>query len=151
MFHWQFSTSPGKPKGWYIIALVVVLSLVIYGVIEGMYLMSIVAFLFAGVYILMENNAIPISTVDINDRIIKVNDTIYEFDKIDRFALLSDGEGNPIMLRLFIKKGISSVIDIPFTTEVDSASLKDFLLSVIPYDANADWTRTDKIIHTMRL
>lgn len=47
MFTWQFSSSAGKPKGWYIIALVVVLSLVIYGIVIGLYLMSIVAFLFA--------------------------------------------------------------------------------------------------------
>jgi hypothetical protein len=51
----------------------------------------------------MENNAIPVTTVDINDRMIKVNDTIYEMDKIDRFTLLSI-DGNYVMLRLFIKK-----------------------------------------------
>lgn len=150
MYSWQFSTSTGKPKGWYIIALVVVLSLVIYGIIEGMYLMSIVAFLFAWVYILMENNSIPITSVDINDHMIRVNGTIYEMDKIDRFTLLSN-DGNYVMLRLFIKNGIAPIIDIPLTAEVDSAWLKDFLSSILSYDANADWTRTDKIIHSMRL
>lgn len=126
------------------------LSLVIYGIIEGMYLMSIVAFLFAGVYILMENNAIPVTSVDINDRMIKVNDTIYEMDKIDRFALLSQ-EGNYVMLRLFIKKWINPIIDIPLTWEIDGGELKDFLSWVLAYDAEADWTRTDKLINTMRL
>lgn len=150
MYSWQFSTSSGKPKGWYIIALVVVLSLVIYGIILGMYLMSIVAFLFAWVYILMENNSIPVTNVDINERMVRVNDTIYEMDKIDRFTLLSN-EGNYVMLRLFIKNGISPIIDIPLTAEVDSTGLKDFLSGILTYDADADWTRTDKIIHTMRL
>lgn len=52
----------------------------------------------------MENNATPITTVDINDRLVRVNDTVYELDKIDRFTILSDGEGTPVVLRLFIKK-----------------------------------------------
>jgi hypothetical protein len=150
MFTWQFSSTAGKPKGWYIVALVVVLSLVIYGIIEGMYLMSIVAFLFAWVYILMENNSIPITRVDVNDRMIRVNATVYDIDKIDRFTLLSN-DGNYVMLRLFIKSGIAPIIDIPLTPEVDSAELKEFLTSLLPYDADADWTRTDKLIHSMRL
>ncbi len=98
----------------------------------------------------MENNAIPVTSVDINERMIKVNDTIYEMEKIDRFTLLSN-DGNYVMLRLFIKKWIASIIDIPLTTEVDSVSLRDFLSEILPYDANADWTRADKIISTMRL
>lgn len=150
MFHWQFSTSQGKPKGWYIIALVVVLSLVIYGIFEGMYLMSIVAFLFAWVYILMENNSIPVTSVDINERMVKVNETIYEMERIDRFTMLSS-DGNYVMLRLFIKKWITPIIDIPLTPEVESVVLKDFLSEILPYDADADWTRTDKIINSMRL
>ncbi|MBP9812499.1 hypothetical protein KBC86_03895 [Candidatus Gracilibacteria bacterium] len=150
MFTWQFSSSAGKPKGWYIIALVVVLSLVIYGIVIGLYLMSIVAFLFAGVYILMENNTIPVTRVDINDRMVRVNDTVYDMDKIDRFTLLSN-DGNYVMLRLFIKKGIAPIIDIPITPEVDSAGLKEYLSTMLSYDADADWTRTDKLIHSMRL
>lgn len=98
----------------------------------------------------MENNSIPVTNVDINERMVRVNDTIYEMDKIDRFTLLSN-EGNYVMLRLFIKNGISPIIDIPLTAEVDSTGLKDFLSGILTYDADADWTRTDKIIHTMRL
>jgi hypothetical protein len=47
MYNWQFSSEKERPQSWYIIALIVVLSLVLYGIIEGLYLMSIVAFLFA--------------------------------------------------------------------------------------------------------
>lgn len=47
MFSWQFSSQKERPAQWYIIALVVVLFLVAYGIIEGMYFMSVVAFLFA--------------------------------------------------------------------------------------------------------
>jgi hypothetical protein len=57
MFSWDFSSKKEHPVGWYIIGIIVVLSLVLYGIVEGLYLLSIVAFLFAGVYILMENNS----------------------------------------------------------------------------------------------
>lgn len=98
----------------------------------------------------MENNTIPVTRVDINDRMVRVNDTVYDMDKIDRFTLLSN-DGNYVMLRLFIKKGIAPIIDIPITPEVDSAGLKDYLSTMLSYDADADWTRTDKLIHSMRL
>jgi hypothetical protein len=47
MFYWQFSSRHDRPKGWYVIALIVVLFLVVYGIWEGTYLMPIAAFLFA--------------------------------------------------------------------------------------------------------
>jgi hypothetical protein len=71
-------------------------------------------------------------------------------DKIDRFTLLSI-DGNYVMLRLFIKKWIASLIDIPLTWEVDGMAVKEFLSGIIVYDADADWTRTDKIINRMWL
>ena len=71
-------------------------------------------------------------------------------ERIDRFTMLSS-DGNYVMLRLFIKKWITPIIDIPLTPEVESVVLKDFLSEILPYDADADWTRTDKIINSMRL
>lgn len=87
---------------------------------------------------MMENNATPITNVNITDRLIQVNTTTYEFDKIEKFALLSNG-ASYVMLRLFLKKGMSPIIDIPLTIEVDSSSLKDFLAEKITLDTEADW------------
>lgn len=47
MFTWQFSTQREKHPQWYMIALIVVLFLVLYGIFEKIYAMSVVAFLFA--------------------------------------------------------------------------------------------------------
>jgi hypothetical protein len=122
----------------------------VYGILQELYIMSIVAFLFAGVYILIENNASPISTVYIDDKKIQINNTIYNFDSIDRFTLLMSS-GEHVMLRIFMKKWIAAMIDVPLTGEVDSVELKDHLAQYLTYDADADWTRSDKIIHTMGL
>jgi hypothetical protein len=47
MFSWSFASRPYHSASWYLVAIVVVLMLVVYGIVEGLYLMSIVAFLFA--------------------------------------------------------------------------------------------------------
>jgi hypothetical protein len=47
MYSWQFSSRQDRPQSWYIIALIVVGFLIIYGIWLEVYMMSIVAFLFA--------------------------------------------------------------------------------------------------------
>lgn len=72
MFTWSFATHKEHSPTWYIVAIVIILMLVVYGIIEQLYLMSVVAFLFAGVYLLMENNSTPTTQVDVSERGIQV-------------------------------------------------------------------------------
>ncbi len=132
------------------IAIIVVLFLVGYGIFEGMYLMSIVAFLFAGVYVLMENNTTPMVTVMVNDRIIQLGSAIYDLDKITRFTILSR-DGVPSIFRIWIKKSITPMIDIPLNNQVDAYALKDFLSQYVEYDSEAEFTKSDRVIEMMGL
>lgn len=68
MFSWNFSSHKEHSPSWYITAIVVVLVMVIYGIVEKIYIMSVVSFLFAGVYLLMENNSAPITRVELLER-----------------------------------------------------------------------------------
>lgn len=68
MFSWSFSTHKEHSPSWYVFAIVVVLMLVVYGILQQLYLMSVVAFLFTGVYLLMENNSAPITEVNITEQ-----------------------------------------------------------------------------------
>ena len=65
MFSWSFASQKEHSPAWYLVAIIVVLVLVVYGIIEQLYLMSVVAFLFAGVYLLMENNSAPTTEVHV--------------------------------------------------------------------------------------
>ena len=47
MFSWSFASRRDHSASWYLVAIVVVLMLVVYGIVEGLYLMSVVSFLFA--------------------------------------------------------------------------------------------------------
>ena len=150
MYTWQFASTKSRPAQWYVVALIVVLFLVIYGIFEGMYLMSVVAFLFAGVYILMENNATPVTTVSIDEHAIVVGGTSYDFSNIEKFTLLKN-ENDYVLLRFFLKKSLSQVIDIPLTEAVDAYGLREFLAARITLDSEADWNRSDRLIHAMKL
>jgi hypothetical protein len=103
MLHWQFASRQSRPAGWYIIALVVVLFFVIYGIVEGIYIMSVATFLFAGVYILKENNSAPLTDVQITDAGIQVESSFYDYGQFTSFAILYDGQIASI-LRLGMKK-----------------------------------------------
>ncbi len=150
MITWQFASVRERPARWYVTALIVVLFLVVYGIVEEIYPLSVVAFLFAGVYILIENNATPITHVEVTERYIQAGNTRFEINTLEKFALLKNGD-DFVMLRLFVKKSLSPVIDIPLTEEVDAYALKDFLEIYVPFDAEADWKQSDRLIHAMRL
>lgn len=72
MFSWSFASHKEHSSSWYVIAIIVVLTLVVYGIVEKIYIMSVVSFLFAGVYLLMENNSLPVTQVDFLERGIQV-------------------------------------------------------------------------------
>lgn len=150
MFSWQFSSQKERHPQWYIVAVIVVLFFVVYGIFTGMYLMSIVTFLFAWVYILMENNATPTVTVMVNDRVIQIGSAIYDFDKLSKFTILSR-DGVPAIFRIWIKKSLTPTIDIPLIAEVDAYALKDFLSEYVEYDSEAEFTKSDMIIEAMGL
>ena len=115
-----------------------------------MYLMSIVTFLFAWVYVLIENNASPTVNVMVNDRVIQIGSTVYELDRLSKFTILSR-DGVPAIFRIWIKKSITPTIDIPLTTDIDAYALKDFLSGYVEYDSNAEFTKSDRIIEVMGL
>lgn len=85
------------------VALIIVLTLVIYGITQQLYMMSIVVFLFAGVYMLRENNIEPVMEVTVTEQGIQVHNSFYEYAKISSFAILYDGTA-AILLRLSMKK-----------------------------------------------
>lgn len=43
------------------------------------------------------------------------------------------------MLRIFPKKSIMSIVDIPITETIDTEALKTFLESKIQFDGDLDW------------
>lgn len=67
MFEWNVTVRKERSAAWYAIAGIVVASLVIWGFIEGIYALSVVAVVFAGVFLLVENNAPDSANVVVNE------------------------------------------------------------------------------------
>lgn len=150
MFAWSFSTHKEHTPAWYMIAVVVVLSLVIYGIVEGIYIMSVVSFLFAGVYILMENNSSPITQVEVTSAGIKVDATFYDYGSLAKYAIVYVGE-QPLYLRLTPHKKLSTIVDVPLTEDVDSVELRAYLGSHLEEEKDVKFSNSDALIHVMRL
>lgn len=67
MFEWNVTVRKEHSATWYAVAGIVVASLVIWGFVEGIYALSVVAVVFAGVFLLVENNAPDSSVVVVNE------------------------------------------------------------------------------------
>jgi hypothetical protein len=132
------------------IAIIAVLSLVWYGIATQLYLMSIASFLFAWVYVLIENNSLPVTGVIIDEWWITVDSSKYDYSSIEKFALISIG-WVPTYLRLKLRKKIGSTIDIPLVQDINSSEIKAFVSNYIEEDNNAALSNSDAIIHAMRL
>lgn len=150
MLSWSFSTHKEHTASWYVIAIVVVLSLVVYGIIEGMYSMSVVAFLFAWVYILMENNSNPITHVQIDNSWIRIGGTFYDYSSIISFSIVYI-EDRALYLRITPRKKLSTVLDIPLTQDVNPVELKSYLGDHLQEEKDVKFSNTDALIHVMRL
>lgn len=150
MFSWSFASRKEHSASWYLIANIVVLMLVIYGIVEALYLMSVVVFLFAGVYLLMENNSTPMTQVQLTERGIKVAESFYEYTAYSRFAIVSLA-GNPTFIRLYPIRKLAPIIDIPLSHEVDIESLHKYLVTVMEEEQNNSATHADTFIHAMKL
>ncbi len=150
MFSWTFSTHKEHSASWYIIAIIVVLSLVTYGIIEGIYIMSIVSFLFAWVYILMENNSNPVTRADIDASGIRIGGTFYDYSSLQNFSIVYI-EDRAMYLRITPRKKLSTILDIPLTQDVNPVELKSYLWERLEEEKDVRFSNTDALIHVMRL
>lgn len=150
MFSWIFSSHKNHSLSWYVAAGVLILSLIVYSIFEWLYVMSITLFLLAWVYILIENNSSPTTSVNVDNSGIHVWSTFYSYTSLRAFSIVYI-ETQAVYLRLIPEKKLSTMIDIPLTYEVDVIELKNFLLTQLTEEKDAKFTNSDALIHVMRL
>ncbi len=124
--------------------------LVVYGVVEGIYIMSVVVFLFAWVYLLMENNSAPTMQVDVTERGIQVGWSFYEYSAFSRFAMVTMADV-PSFIRLYPIRKLAPLIDIPLSSEVNPVELRNYLSTVMEEEHNNTISNADALIHAMKL
>lgn len=103
MFSWNIDTQNTKGAGWYMTAGILSLTFIIWGIFVGLYVLSIVVFIFIGVYLLMENNAPEITQIAVDEDGININGGFYDYPSIEEFSIVYDNR-KAILLRLKLKK-----------------------------------------------
>lgn len=131
MFSWNIATQNTKGPGWYTTAGVFALAFIIWGIFVGLYALSIVVFIFVGVYLLIENNAPENTQIIVDEHGININGGFYDYPSIEEFSIIYENR-KPIFLRLRVKKQGLSTIDIDLTQDVNSYELRAFLLGYLP-------------------
>lgn len=135
MFSWTFSNTKTRSPAWYIVALIFVGVLTVFGIVSGIYLLSIVVVLFAGVFLLIENNATPTSNISIDENFIQIDGRYHQWRDFSSFALLT--VNNIMYLELFFVKKFSPPIQIPVNTEnININDLYNFLVNILPENEN---------------
>lgn len=131
MFSWNIATQNTKGAGWYTTAGVFALAFIIWGIFVGLYALSIVVFIFVGVYLMMENNAPESTQILVDENGINIDGGFYDYPSIEDFSIVYDNR-KPIFLRIRLKKKGMSTIDIELTQDVNSFELRNFLLQYVP-------------------
>lgn len=150
MFNWNFYSKKEKSASWYSIAIIIGLAIIIWWFLIWLYVMSIVVFIFAWVYILVENNSPNIIEIEINENWILIWETFYDFPKIENFSIIYE-KNKPLFLRLKLRTTWFKVVDIPFENKVNVASLRAYLLDYIVEDEKWEISWLDKIINYLKL
>lgn len=130
MFFWSFSNKKSRSSKWYITAIVGVLVFLVYGIISGVYMMSIASLLFAGVFLLIENNNVPMTEVNIDSNWIFLNEENYNWDNFVSFSIFN--VGNLKMIRFVSKNKIANILEFPIPPDIDTIELSDFISRIIP-------------------
>ncbi|MFZ3232042.1 MAG: hypothetical protein WA194_00615 [Patescibacteria group bacterium] len=148
MFEWNVVVRKEHSASWYAIAGIVIASLVIWGFVEGIYALSVVAVVFAGVFLLIENNAPDSAMVVVNENGIGVGSEFYDFGTIQTFSFLFEGK-EPIYLRLTLaRKGIKTVdIDIPEGSEI--SNLRAFLSGYAEESKDSELGFTERMLRIL--
>lgn len=139
-----------KSPIWYLIAIIIVLTLVVYGISQKLWIMPIVALLFAWVYMLHENNAPDTIITEVTETGISSRGNFYDFAKIESFAILYVND-IPYILRLRTLGSIPPLLDIYLTEWIDIVALRDILLTRVREDTTAKITFADNMIHLLKL
>jgi hypothetical protein len=151
MFSWTVSLKQERSAGWYSIAGIVALSLIVWGFVEAIYALSLVVIIFVGVYLLIENNAPDSVEVTVDENGIGIGSDFYDYPKIENFAIVYD-DGKPVLLRILLNiRGIRLIdVDLP-EGAVNAADLRAFLSGYANESKNTDLGTIERITRMIGL
>ncbi len=149
LYSWVFIDKKDRWRFWYTLAFSLVIGLVIWWIFTGQYWMSFMVLLLSWLMFYIENNSKDEIEVQITELGIKIDDTFYDFSKIQSYTFIYEWE-HAILLRLnLLKRGIN-LLDIHIDNSVAS-ELKEILPQFILENPQEDLNFIDKLIRILKL
>ncbi|MDD2515690.1 MAG: hypothetical protein PHF46_01445 [Candidatus Gracilibacteria bacterium] len=149
-FFWTFNTRTKKSKSWYIIAGIVILLLIIYGLVYKIYAMSFVFLILPLLYFKTESRIPPYFEVRINENGIVIGNMSYPIDSIKNFGIRKFRD-KPFSLRILLNTKSFSLLDIPLSEKVNVAMLSDFLKEYTEEEAEQNIGFFEKMIVMLKI
>jgi len=149
LYEWEYDDIKNRSSLWYIIALSIAISLIIWWFISGQYGLSIAVMLVSWIFFFLENNSEDRVRAVILDSGIKAQDAFYEFWKISAFRIAYEWD-QAIFLRLNIQRKTSKIV----TLRIDNSIAQDIrriLLWYIEESDREDIGILEKITHYLKL
>ncbi|MDD2916309.1 MAG: hypothetical protein PHH70_00490 [Candidatus Gracilibacteria bacterium] len=151
MFSWNIPTQNTKGPGWYTTAGIFCLAFIIWGIFVQLYALSVVVFIFVGVYLMMENNAPEMTQIAVDENGININGSFYDYPSVTEFSIVYDNR-KPIFLRLALKKKGLNTVDIELTQDINSYELRNFLLQYIQEsEKGGELTSNERLMRYLKI
>lgn len=126
--------------------MVLSIALIAWGIFMGIYILAVVVFIFAGVYILIENNSPEQVKVEVDENGILVSESFYDYAKIESFGIIYNG-ATPYLLRLKLRTRGFRILDLHMRPDiVNTADLRAFLGNYLHEDEKSELTTTEKLL-----
>ncbi len=139
-----------KGKTWYLIAGVIVLALIVYGLFMAEYTMVLAFALLAGVYYVLHNETPKNITIIITTHGLVIDKDFYQFSDIDHFWIVHKPHSNLKVLYLRALKKMSTDVRIELM-EQDPMLVRQLLQTQIKEESGTDETFVDKVSRWLKL
>lgn len=149
IYNWSFSNDKNRWSLWYIWALSIIIWLVVWWFLTRQYIMSFLIILIAWVSFFIENNSEEITNVFITKLWVKVNNSFFDFSKIDSYTFIYEKE-NAVILRLSLIKKWIKYLDLNINNSI-ALALKEILPNFINEDEKTELSFSDKLVKMLKL
>lgn len=149
IYSWNFNDNKNRGNLWYVIAFSVVIGLIVWWFLTKQYVMSFLVILVSGVSLFIENNTEENIVVLLTTLWIKVNNSFYDYPKINSFTIIYDWD-KAVILRLDIMKKWIRFIDLNIDNEI-ALNLREILPNFIKEDENWELNSIDRLIKYLKL
>lgn len=149
IYEWSFSDEKNRWLTWYIIAISIVIWLFLWWIFTKQYGFSFIIIFLFWVFLFIENNSNDIIKVEINENWLNIDESFYDYNKIEKFETIYDWE-NIFFLRLILKKRGIKNLDLRIDNNTYK-EVKNILEEFIWEAQNWELSKTEKIINILKL